>query len=33
MGVHDCKHPCWHRALILFGPVPGFVQYAPMLFL
>jgi hypothetical protein len=19
MGVHHCTHPCWHRALILFG--------------
>lgn len=19
MGLHCCRHPCWHRALILFG--------------
>ena len=19
MGVHACRHPCWHRALIVFG--------------
>ena len=19
MGLHTCHHPCWHRALILFG--------------
>jgi hypothetical protein len=21
MGWHACHHPCWHRALILFGTV------------
>jgi hypothetical protein len=21
MGLHDCQHPCWHRALILFGTI------------
>jgi hypothetical protein len=21
MGLHYCAHPCWHRALILFGAV------------
>jgi hypothetical protein len=24
MGWHFCKHPCWHRALILFGTVGYF---------
>jgi hypothetical protein len=21
MGLHLCRYPCWHRALILFGTV------------
>lgn len=24
MGWHTCRHPCWHRALILFGTVGYF---------
>jgi hypothetical protein len=24
MGLHFCTHPCWHRALILFGTVGYF---------
>jgi hypothetical protein len=35
MGLHDCAHPCWHRALILFGTVAYFyvVGYVAMHFI
>lgn len=28
--IHTCRHPCWHRALVLFGTL-GYVYAIPFL--